>query len=38
MRLPTQGPHGGDDTRAPWPVSMKAGWAGGRDSWAEVER
>ena len=25
VRLPTQGPHRGDDTRALWPVSMKAG-------------
>jgi hypothetical protein len=27
MRLPTQGPHRGDDTRASWVVSMKAGLA-----------
>lgn len=24
MRLPTQVPHRGDDTRAEWPMSMKA--------------
>ena len=23
MQRPTQGPHRGDDTRAPWPVSIK---------------